>query len=354
MRMVSVLWLMACAPGTAVTKDQLVSDDLVVDSGNDDTGINEPSSEASSEPSTEPGSEPSSEPSSDPTADQDSDGFTPSDGDCDDTDPAVNPDAQEVENGLDDDCNGVVDEGTNNFDDDGDGFSENEGDCNDSSASINPNASEILDDGVDQDCNGADLSCNNTTTVQWAADFPSTQNAGGCDWGNNGNLPDTQGQISARMEQESIYTPPQGSAICNIRPAIQSNQGGYFQPFEFDDDVMLVYNDYVLFTTNDNLSDPLPSGQWQGKLYDWDAMKGASLSGFTWEWGNSVASLGAGQLYVSMQNNKMNSLHDISSVNGEIRFMLVTFGDNDDGNDSDGWDCVHDGLSFPVDIDLAQ
>lgn len=45
------------------------------------------------------------------------------------------------------------------MDDDGDGFTENEGDCNDTDASINPNASEVCGDGIDQDCNGSDPSC---------------------------------------------------------------------------------------------------------------------------------------------------------------------------------------------------
>ncbi len=44
-----------------------------------------------------------------------------------------------------------------NVDDDGDGFTENQGDCNDNDLSIYPDATEILDDGIDQDCNGSDL-----------------------------------------------------------------------------------------------------------------------------------------------------------------------------------------------------
>lgn len=357
MRIVSMAFLIACAPGGAVTQDKLLDDGIIddtdaaeLDSGAVDTA--EPS-EPSGEPSGEPSNEPTSEPSSDPNEDGDGDGFTPSDGDCDDSNAEVNPDAAESANDLDDDCDGTIDEGTQNYDDDGDGFSEVDGDCDDDNPNVSPGGQEILDDGIDQDCSGADLSCSNTSEVEWFADFPSTGTSS-CNWGNDGNLPDTQGQISARREQEAIYTPPAGSAICAIRPAIQSNQGGYYAAFEFDDDAMMVYNDYVLFSTNDELTDPLQSGSWSGKLYDWDLMKGAGLNGFTWEWGNSTASLGSGQFYVSMQNNKMNNLHDISIVNGEIRFMLVTFGDNDNDGSSDGADCSHDGLSFPVEIELAQ
>ncbi len=342
MRLFPLLLGMACAPGTAVTKYDVADNDVVSDSGVLDTAT-----------TGEPSSEPAGEPSTEPNSDNDGDGFTPSNGDCDDGNADVNPDAQEVENGFDDDCNGIIDEGTNSYDDDGDGYSENDGDCNDGNPNVSPGALEVVDDGVDQDCSGADLSCNNTTEISWSADFPAT-GTGSCDWGNNGNLPDEQGQISARREQEAVYTVPDGSAICAVRPAFQSNQGGYQTTFNFDDDVMLVYNDYVLFSTNEYLVDPLQSGNWQGKLYDWDLMKGAALSGWTWEWGSSFASVGSGQFYLSMQNNKMNRLADLSLVNGEIRMMLVTFGDNDNEDDSDGADCFHEGLSIPVEIELAQ
>ena len=55
------------------------------------------------------------------SADDDRDGFRVADGDCDDTDANVHPGALEVVNDVDDDCDGLIDEGTEVYDDDGDG-----------------------------------------------------------------------------------------------------------------------------------------------------------------------------------------------------------------------------------------
>ena len=73
--------------------------------------------------------------------------------DCDDSSFAVNPGATEICNTVDDDCDGVVDDG---FDVDGDGFYDEDAcgfgtDCNDNNASINPAAVEACN-GVDDNC----------------------------------------------------------------------------------------------------------------------------------------------------------------------------------------------------------
>jgi hypothetical protein len=95
--------------------------------------------------------------------------------DCDDTDPLVSPNGLEECDGVDNDCNGVID-GADAWDavpywvdgdDDGygdpeqpdaacqvpEGAVENDQDCDDTLDTVSPEGVEVLD-GVDQDCNG--------------------------------------------------------------------------------------------------------------------------------------------------------------------------------------------------------
>ena len=71
--------------------------------------------------------------------------------DCDDTDANVFPGATEACNGYDDNCDGVVDEG---FDADGDGYTTCNGDCDDGDAAVNPGMTEVAGNGIDDDCDG--------------------------------------------------------------------------------------------------------------------------------------------------------------------------------------------------------
>ena len=83
-------------------------------------------------------------------ADSDGDGWSAGDGDCDDDNPSVYPGAPEVcDDGIDQNCDGVMNESTDN---DGDGFSQCDGDCNDANLTVYPGAPELCDE-LDNDCN---------------------------------------------------------------------------------------------------------------------------------------------------------------------------------------------------------
>ncbi|MEY2763952.1 MAG: hypothetical protein RLZZ205_376 [Bacteroidota bacterium] len=99
--------------------------------------------------------------------------------DCNDDDATINPGAAEICNQIDDNCNDAIDEGQGLVffaDLDGDGYgdassvveacelqpglAEQAGDCDDNDAAINPLAEEICDNGIDDNCDGVQSTCN--------------------------------------------------------------------------------------------------------------------------------------------------------------------------------------------------
>ena len=111
-------------------------------------------------------------------------GYVGNNQDCDDSNPGIYSSASEICDGLDNNCNGQIDDGlpfANYFIDlDGDGYGAgnvfilcsnpgpgyvtNNTDCNDNNVAINPGISEICGNNIDENCNGSDLPCYTTGT----------------------------------------------------------------------------------------------------------------------------------------------------------------------------------------------
>jgi uncharacterized protein (TIGR02145 family) len=179
--------------------------------------------------------------------------------DCDDNNAQVNPGATEIEDGIDNDCDGEVDEG---FDIDGDGYTVGQGDCDDYDAQVNPGATEI-EDGIDNDCDG---------------DIDEGFNESGTVTDINGNTYDylTYGNQVWAVENAEMVTYRDGTPIPEVTDPTQWSNltTGAWCYYDNDPTKHRLYNYYAVIGVHDN--DPntpnkefAPEGWHVNTLNDW-------------------------------------------------------------------------------------
>ncbi len=124
--------------------------------------------------------------------------------DCNDTNASINPGAEEICNGIDDNCDGqidndAIDQTTFYQDADGDnygnpdvsqeacftpplGYVSNNADCDDTNANISPAGYEVYENGIDENCDGWDMItayCDPSySTIQEAVDYAALLGGG--------------------------------------------------------------------------------------------------------------------------------------------------------------------------------
>ena len=94
----------------------------------------------------------------------------------------MHPGAEELCDGLDNDCDDAL--GEDEVDADGDGVLLCAGDCDDDNALVAPGKPELCGDGLDNDCEGGDATCPPPETSSSASDGEADT---GVDFGSEGD-----------------------------------------------------------------------------------------------------------------------------------------------------------------------
>ena len=200
--------------------------------------------------------------------------------------------------------------------------------------------------------------CSNPTSVGYQLTLPNTY---GCNWSQDGNLDATQGIYAAQEASTVTLNMDPGQVICDIQFPFDTDYSfsGLFASFGFDDHLVVTLNNRVLAASHEEIVGLLNSDSY-GVVYDWDSIKGSSMSlgSFPPNWFiDSTSSISSVFPVDYPQASAFTLAFSHASLSGplqkvyddnEMEFSIITFGDND------GYDCYHTTLSFNFDVLIGE
>ncbi len=203
---------------------------------------------------------------------------------------------------------------------------------------------EVCEDGIDQDCDGRDAECErptdaceglpHETRTQVLSFANPLVTLGQCPWGVGDNLEEQSGVMAARLEVTKSLDAPPDAILCSIRFRVPETNMYY------DDWMYVLFNDVVVLSPSDwsGMLEQTPEGL---LIYDWTHIRGQSGgsppaycpgAGSTCELPDTQVN---GSISLEIDQDTQRLLFDRAAALGRHDVTVAATGDNDPPIDCD-------------------